>query len=452
MHDANEMHNDDILEQSTRTLRETPVPPEPEPEILNDILATLNEVPGGSSIVLRVRTMSRATRIAAALVIVVGLSGLVTWLIPNRPGSGIAFAQVLEHFQSAPAFAATTKIESEEDGESPADQRIYCRGSRIRLETPGMIAQVMATDLGQVLTLDMTDNTASVTDYSEEEGTLPPARPDLIVKLSTLKAGSEERVGGKIIDGRRTTGFRITSEGAGWTIWADVTTGRPVRVEMKNEQLAKETVVVEDFIFDADLDESLFSLTPPVGYVVVEQSFQISTTQGSHSSSVSGGLSFGASIGTTLPANSDDDSNARGSGLSFSGSGSIHASIGTAYSEDFEGNLLEALCIWADHDHGKFPPEISPRTRKTLLERIRKSEADGKSVTGRNGKQTAVINSFTEARRLQRQDRFHYTGDGAKLGDLDRPICRWKPEGAEIWRVIYGDLSVRDLGTEDVKK
>ena len=254
--------------------------------------------------------MSRTARIAAALIIVVGLSSLATWLMPSRSGSGIAFAQVLEHFQSAPGFAATTRIEGEEDRESLADQRIYCRGSRIRLETPGMVAQVMATDLGQVLTLNMTDRTAAVKDYAEEKGARSGARPDLIVKLSTLKTGSEKRLGEKIIDGRQATGFRITSEGTGWTIWADATTGQPVRVEMKNEQIADGTVVVEDFEFDADLDESLFSLTPPEGYVMTGSVGKVAVSgemAGNHGSSeasvsVSGEFAAGGESGWSVGA------------------------------------------------------------------------------------------------------------------------------------------------------
>jgi hypothetical protein len=122
--------------------------------------------------------------------------------------------------------------------------------------------------------------------------------------MSSLKAGSEERLGEKDIDGRSTTGFRISSKGTAWTIWADATTGEPVRVEMRSERGATGTVVIENFTFDTDLAESLFSLTPPTGYVWAEQSFRISAEQAGNAS-VSGSISFGASISTTQPADAD---------------------------------------------------------------------------------------------------------------------------------------------------
>ena len=46
----------------------------------------------------------------------------------------------------------------------------------------------------------------------------------------------------------------------------------------------------------------------------------------------------------------------------------------------------------------------------------------------------------------------HYAGGGVKIGTPDRPILWYKPTGAEKYRVIYADLSVKELAPEDVKK
>jgi len=32
-----------------------------------------------------------------------------------------------------------------------------------------------------------------------------------------------------------------------------------------------------------------------------------------------------------------------------------------------------------------------------------------------------------------------------KLGDADAPVCWWKPPGSTTYRIIYGDLSARDV-------
>ncbi len=39
-----------------------------------------------------------------------------------------------------------------------------------------------------------------------------------------------------------------------------------------------------------------------------------------------------------------------------------------------------------------------------------------------------------------------------KLGTPDRAIFWYKPTGAEKYRVIYADLSVKELAPEEVKK
>ena len=46
----------------------------------------------------------------------------------------------------------------------------------------------------------------------------------------------------------------------------------------------------------------------------------------------------------------------------------------------------------------------------------------------------------------------HYVGGGVKLGTPDRPILWYKPTGAPKYRVIYADLSVKEMAPEDVKK
>jgi len=47
---------------------------------------------------------------------------------------------------------------------------------------------------------------------------------------------------------------------------------------------------------------------------------------------------------------------------------------------------------------------------------------------------------------------FHYLGKGVKLGDKGRIVCWYKLKGAnaKTRRVVYGDLSVKDVASEDL--
>ncbi len=46
----------------------------------------------------------------------------------------------------------------------------------------------------------------------------------------------------------------------------------------------------------------------------------------------------------------------------------------------------------------------------------------------------------------------HYAGKDVKLDTPDRPIFWYKPTGADKYRVIHADLSVKDMTLDDVKK
>ena len=45
-----------------------------------------------------------------------------------------------------------------------------------------------------------------------------------------------------------------------------------------------------------------------------------------------------------------------------------------------------------------------------------------------------------------------YTGQGIKLGDAGKAIFWYKPKGSETYRVIYGDLTVKDVSSENLPK
>lgn len=48
---------------------------------------------------------------------------------------------------------------------------------------------------------------------------------------------------------------------------------------------------------------------------------------------------------------------------------------------------------------------------------------------------------------------FRYVGKGVKLGDKDRIVCWYKLKNAtdaQAYRVVYGDLSVKDMAAKDL--
>ena len=39
---------------------------------------------------------------------------------------------------------------------------------------------------------------------------------------------------------------------------------------------------------------------------------------------------------------------------------------------------------------------------------------------------------------------WHYVGKDVALGDSNTPIAWWRPDGSDVYRVIWGDLRIGD--------
>jgi hypothetical protein len=63
-----------------------------------------------------------------------------------------------------------------------------------------------------------------------------------------------------------------------------------------------------------------------------------------------------------------------------------------------------------------------------------------------------VVIGFTFPKIMPADNDWHYAGSGVKLGQAEVPICWWKPAGSQTYRVVFGDLSVRDLDKAEVDR
>jgi hypothetical protein len=53
---------------------------------------------------------------------------------------------------------------------------------------------------------------------------------------------------------------------------------------------------------------------------------------------------------------------------------------------------------------------------------------------------------------LETDGKYHYAGKGVKLGEADKAIFWYRPQEAEKYRVIYGDLHVEQVLSENLPK
>jgi hypothetical protein len=254
--------------------------------------------------------------------------------------------------------------------------------------------------------------------------------------LSTLHEQSGKYVQQEEIDGKMTNKF-ICDQGEFYkiTVWVDPETNLPVRVEkvslphpnkdiiMPQMSLSladfggnsdethtyticgidgiqeKMTIVMSDFVWDADIDQSLFSLTPPEGYTVEEGQADVS--------------------------------------------------------EIGEKDLIDTLALWAEMSDGNFPEAINdlgdPNKVKPLL--IKKFHIGGppKEEFEQAYQQIEkMLRGLFFAQKQKVSGTWDYAGDGVSLGQTDIPVCWWKQEDSNEYRVIFGDLSIGTVPAEQL--
>ena len=68
----------------------------------------------------------------------------------------------------------------------------------------------------------------------------------------------------------------MNTRGITLSLWGDPKTGQPVRAEMTMAMYPNVKTTMSDFVFNVDMDESLFSTEPPPGYTVQNEKINVS--------------------------------------------------------------------------------------------------------------------------------------------------------------------------------
>jgi hypothetical protein len=164
--------------------------------------------------------------------------------------------------------------------------------------------------------------------------------------------------------------------------------------------LRPEGHVDRNIVFDAQLDESLFQLEPPAGY---------------------------------------------------------YLAVEPRRSEGTEKDMVEMLSVMVDFNDKTFPdrPWIAtePENKSSKMPEKERLAAKERLLDAVNrydavGIDPMPIYHFVQDRIVENS--FRYLGKGVKLGEKDRIVCWYKLKGAKTYRVVYGDLSVKDVAPQDL--
>jgi len=364
------------------------------PEAVEMLTSRAQPKPSAYKRPLNIREMimkSRITKLAAAAVIIIAA---FIALYPFTSGSP-TFAQVIQ-----PIFDAQTAvfdiIVGEEETSGPVIHDMVM-GSRIRRTLSNMKSAISIIDLeaGKILSLDSEKKEAAFIDLKGL-----PSMPNYMEILRNVIAGLQahpefevEDLGERDIGGQRLIGFRATHPKAEIIIWADPQTALPVRIEQMGGQMK---VICKNVMFDVPMDDTLFSMNVPEGYTQQQVELDL----------------FGAT------------------------------------EEDF----IEGLRIRAEFfGDGQFPDGVAVedylKQAPAMAKKFEELELSKEEETELGMK---LQGHLLFIRFFKGEGEWHYAGKGVKLGDADMAIFWYQPENSATYRVIYGDLSVKDVAPEDL--
>lgn len=230
---------------------------------------------------------SKITKLAIATLIIIAVFVFFNPFGNLPDGTSVAFGKVIANLRSARTVSFTITIE--EEGQEPQTmywwmlepnhQRIEMQDGRVVIvdtfqgksiswDPVQKKAYLMATAIAPKYTLNYYDQ----------------VKKDL---LGNFPDGSEENIGESEINGQRVVGFRLRHHDCEIIVWASVANSMPVMIESvgvfrpdPDKKKGQTTnITIADMVVGEELDESLFSLSPPGGYSVEETSEPVTKAQ-----------------------------------------------------------------------------------------------------------------------------------------------------------------------------
>ena len=212
----------------------------------------------------RIIMKSSITKLATAAAIIIAVSIGIHFL---GDGSSVAWSQVVEQLNNYTKYKCRQRVVREQGPQIPTMQVYHLNLQQRRQEVED----------GTIHIIDMrSENPITVELYPDQKkavvtnilGFGPKKDPDIIDMVKRFEQQSTERLGTKNVNGKTLQGFRHKpNEYNDFTVWVDLKTKLPVEIELKHPT-AKQTIYMDQFAFDFDLDESAFSTEVPDGYEV----------------------------------------------------------------------------------------------------------------------------------------------------------------------------------------
>jgi outer membrane lipoprotein-sorting protein len=405
--------NDERIEQILNMLAEEEVPAdvhEIAEETARDFSETLAQTEQPKHYVLWEYIMtSKVTKLAAAAGIIIAVLAGINYFVGSIGVATPAFADIVRPFLSArtATFKGTMKVEG---APTQTFEGMFMEPARMRQTTAEGVTVISDLQQGKIITLVPAQKQAMVIEMQNIPEEKDQSQLNFfhevrrrILEAQETKDESVEFLGEQEINGVLAIGYNVRKPAADMIIWANKETKMPIRLEISNGPV---TNIMSNIVFDVELDESLFDLKIPEGYTV--RTMQVDA------------------------------------------------------SEPTEKDLLEMFRIWAEHMDGNLPSVLDMNASMEFVKyQQKKMKEEGQELSEQEmmekilGTQKTIMKMSRGGMFVQQlppDSDWHYVGKDVKLGDADTPVFWYRPKDSETYRVIYGDLNVKDVTPENLPK
>lgn len=347
----------------------------------------------------RITMQSKVTKLTIAATIVIAAFILFHSTMLVNP----TFADVIK-----PLFTARTiafDMIPGQEGQTPVIHDIV-KGQFIRRTMSNLPNVTMIIDIEgeKMLNLYSDDGLKGIAEFIAIKGPLKEGTKsflafirDTITRVQANPDFEAQTLPKKEFDGKMLIGFLSKGPNEHIVIWADPKTAMPVRIEMK---LGQQEMLIKNLEFNIPVEDSLVSMEVPAGFMAKPTQMDL-----------------------TNPTEQD---------------------------------FVNILGIWANKLlDGQFPDAINTQEFMNmiapLMEKLKQqgvSEQEGQKIGESYAKGTMFLQLF----ELQHRGPWHYAGKGVKFGDASKAIFWYRPKDSQTYRVIYGDLSVKDVAEENLPK
>jgi outer membrane lipoprotein-sorting protein len=344
---------------------------------------------------------TKTRKFATAAVILIAATISLNYFVGPIGVTTSVYAEVAERLQKALTMTYTVTTSMPVEGMPDMEMEVaFKEPGLMRMTGTGGSVSVMDSVQGKALSIIPATKQFVEMDLSNLPDDPGQNQLSVIEKLRSLPDRADEELGTREVDSRTVQGFRVTEEGITYTVWIDPKTRELVEVEIEFVNAPGMSGTITDIRFDVELPDELFSITPPDGYTHLELQVDVSE------------------------ANEDD--------------------------------LIEYLRLWSSWTRDNiFPPTLDPvELAKVSMEMAKTGEFVGDQKA--SGQDQLLKNSLKMTRgimfmmKLPAESISRYAGKNVKYGDAETAIFWYQPSGSETYRVIYGDLSVKDVAPENL--